>query len=258
MGDVLPSTDREPRPRPNMALLGATLLPAAFLWMEIGRSIPARREYPSLSHHDPVRLLFLCGEHWRLSSAGKPPPEVEQEKHRFLAAVTELKEEFESYRRIAPKAAAARAGRAARDMDALAVVAAVWGDPLAAREHFAHGSAADLPDYAQLRRDEIVQGRTDREHRRAARIRSFERSRRWLDGLMLGLALPAAFILRRSRTRWVARELAPVPIGLAWAAVLWVWGEATIWLASIATGRDVPILAAFHRFSAFLAIPLPP
>jgi len=249
-------TNVESRARPNLVLLGLTLIPAAFLWVEVGRSVPARLEYPTLSHRDPVRLLFLCGENWRLSSAGESPAKVDQGKQRFFDATTELTREFESYRRVDPRAATARLRGVTRDITALAVVAAAWGDPAKARQYFAGGSADDAPDYARLRREEIVEGRTEREHSRSARIRRFDRSVRWLDGLMLGLVAPAAVMLQRTRARWAVREFAPVPIGLAWALVLWVWSEAASWLASVATRRDVPVLADFHPFSEFFAIPV--
>src|SRR5262245_43230971 len=140
-------TSPEPRARPGILLLAATLLPAAYLWMEIGRAVPARLDYPSLSHHAPVQLLFLYGEHLRLSCADQPPSKAQEAKQRVTDSIAELNEELARYGLIAPRGGAARERRVLRDSGALTVVAAGWSDA-SARHRLEHGSPQDVPDYA--------------------------------------------------------------------------------------------------------------
>jgi membrane protease YdiL (CAAX protease family) len=237
-----------------MALLGATLLPAAYLWVEVGGALPSWHEYPSLSQRDPVELLFLYGEHLRLSYAGHSATKVQEGKQRFADSIAELKAELLSYKRIAPRAGGARERRVLRDFEALTVVSAGWGDP-AARERLEHVPADDVPDYAQRRRNEIIEGRTDRDQTRAARHRRYQRARRWSRWLEVGLAAPATLFLYLARKQRSALELGPVPVELVWGLVLWVWCEAAIKLAGFVTGRDVPVLGVLHPFSKLVAIP---
>jgi hypothetical protein len=246
------SSPAEPRTRPGLALLGATALPAVYLWIGVGRGVSARFDYPSLSHRDPVQLLFLWGEHLRLSSEGGPPLEAKQARQRFDDSVIELKEELASYKRIAPHAGAAREPRLKDDFGALTVVTGGWGDA-SARERLEH---EDVPDYAELQRNAVLQGRSERDLVRAERIRFCERARRWVEWFEIGLAGPTTFLLSRSTKSRGSVAVGPVPIGLVWAVLLWTWCEAAVQLVGVATGRDVPLLAAFHPASRLIAIPL--
>lgn len=248
-------TSTEPRARPSMVLLGATLLPAAYLWVEVGRALSASLDYPSLSHHDPVQLLFLYGEHLRLSYADEPPPKVQEGKQRFADAIAELKEEVASYKRVAPRGGAARESRVLGDIGALTVVTAGWGDA-SAREQLEHGLLEDVPDYAQRQRNQVIEGRTERDHERAARIRRYDRVEGWVGWFKVGLAVPATLFLYLARKGRPRLDVGPVRVDLVWGLVLWVWGEAAVKLASAATGRDVPVLAGLHPFSRLIAIPL--
>jgi membrane protease YdiL (CAAX protease family) len=238
-----------------MALLGATFLPAAYLWIEIGRATAAWLEYPSISLHDPMQLLFLYGEHARLSCAQEPPDKVQEGKQRFADAVAELKDELASYKRIAPRAGAARERRVMEDVGALTVVAAGWGDA-AAHTELEHGLRDLVPDYAQQRRTEILEDITARDRERAASVGRFERIKRWMGWIEIGVGVPATVLLFLTRKRRSTHEIGPVPVDVVWGLVLWIWGEAAVKLVAVATRRDVPVLSVLQPFGRLLAIPL--
>src|SRR6185369_2925682 len=119
-------------------------------------------------------------------------------RQRLGDAIAELKEEVASYKRIAPRAGAARESRVLRDIGALTVVTAGWGDA-SAREQLEQSLLEDVPDYAQPQRNRVMEGRTDRDHERAARIRRYDRAKGWIGWFKVGLAAPAMLFLYLTR-----------------------------------------------------------
>jgi membrane protease YdiL (CAAX protease family) len=244
--------EAKPSARPKLALLAATLLPACYLWMEVGRDVPWRFDYPSLSRHDPTQLLFLYGEHARLAAATLPPDGAAKAWQHVAEAMTELEDELARIKRSAPRYGRQREERVLRDGGALTVMIAGWGSSDALTEL----EQTDVPEYAKSRARELREGETTGDRARATAVERDERHRRYAKLLVSWLAAPAALLLYLTRRVGKALPSGLVPVEPVWGLVLFLWCRAAKSLVHVVTSPDLPLLPIVHPFATVAAIPV--